>query len=83
MYHLTGYGSSSSEKRVSAALPIFAKKRPRVALMAFSNSQGNTNSSHVMQDHRQDKSSLIVTAAGEDKENTGYSNAGRELARWR
>ena len=64
-----------------AALPIFARKRPRVALMAFSNSQ-NTNSEHTSQHHRQDKSIVAVTR-GQNKENTAGGYGGKETTTWR
>ena len=65
-----------------AALPIFARKRPRVALMAFSNSQG-TNSEHITQYHRQDKSSVAVTRGQLDKENTAAGYGSKETTTWR
>ena len=65
------------------ALPIFARKRPRMALMAFSNSQSAVNSDHATQHHRQDKNSFVGTAA-EEKENAGgYNQSGRETIKWR
>ena len=64
-----------------AALPIFPRKRPRMALMAFSNSQ--SSSEHVTQHRRQDKSSYVFTAA-EGKENSGgYNRSGKETTKWR
>lgn len=66
-----------------AALPIFARKRPRVALMAFSNSQ-TTNSEQTVQHHRQEKSSAAVTRGQLDKENTASgSYGGKEKTAWR
>ena len=65
-----------------APLPIFARKRPRVALMAFSNSQ-TANSEHTAQHHRQDKSSVAVTRGQLDKENTASGYGGKEKTTWR
>ena len=67
-----------------ATLPIFARKRPRVALMAFSNSQNTTIEHSTQPSHyRQDRSSFVT--ASEDKENapSGYNRSGKETTKWR
>ena len=73
---------------VGAALPIFAKKRPRLALMAFSSSQSRNSEPTSQQRTRQDKSSVAVTRGEDNKENItaaglGYNHNGREMVKWR
>ena len=69
--------------RAGAALPIFARKRPRVALMAFSNSQNTSNEHSTLPHYRQDRSSVVT--ASEDKENAPsvYHRSGKETTKWR
>lgn len=67
-----------------AALSIFTRKRPRMALMAFSNSQSSMNSGHtVAKDFRQEKNSFVVPTAMGDKENSGYNHRVRETTKWK
>lgn len=66
------------------ALPIFARKRPRVALMASNSQSSGPSSERVAQHYKQDKR-FKVTTTGDDKENaSNYShNRGREITPWR